>query len=215
MNFKDIINKGVKIKCSTEQRAKAFLAECEKHKIKWADGLNATEKTEWEHNKSETCYLIRDNKVYFCGCSFFSFLADYDYSDIEDLPKFVYVEINPDNIEQTYEAVDEFIQQHEYYKKHWTDEEIEEAKRISREIVLELFDKELTPVFDCYKDISKGGCIGVVVCKLLDHFTKHVKTETATSKGEDVPNRDIGKCVALCKLTNRPIPDFILNKNRT
>lgn len=39
-----------------------------------------------------------------------------------------------------------------------------------------------------------------------------VRENTAFCKDNDIFNVDIGMCVAACKVLNKPIPDFILNK---
>ena len=42
MNINKIINKRIAVCCDTEEKVKAFLAECEKAGVKWYDGRNPT-----------------------------------------------------------------------------------------------------------------------------------------------------------------------------
>lgn len=90
----------------------------------------------------------------------------------------------------------------------WTDDEIEKA----RGIVAYLADGIVYGGGDL-RFIPNGDLISAAVwTDSFDYGTQ--KSGTAKPYGEDVYNPWIGKCVALCKSMDEPIPDFIMNKNR-
>lgn len=60
----------IAVHCDTEEKAKAFLAECDKQGIKWHLGEKLTELTCWDDETKETCYINRwglqySNKSYY------------------------------------------------------------------------------------------------------------------------------------------------------
>ena len=75
---------------------------------------------------------------------------------------------------------------------HWTDAEIREAKELSYQMIL---DANRLICFGFYSDKTKA----------------YAQYESASSEPSnlDAYNRDIGVCVALCKLLGKPIPAFI------
>jgi hypothetical protein len=92
----------------------------------------------------------------------------------------------------------------------WTEGEILRAKDISHDILCEIFDN--------------GGCIDFtenyegctyVMANYYPHCGTCDGTIVAQAKNNDVFNEFIGKCVCLCKATKKPIPSFILNKNKS
>lgn len=91
----------------------------------------------------------------------------------------------------------------------WTPQEIEQAKQLSRELIMQMFDEgKCSPVFYvplAHNSVNLSLQFGIP-CKRA-HFI-------AKPYSGDVFNADIGKCVCLCKATGTPIPDFIKNKNR-
>lgn len=88
-------------------------------------------------------------------------------------------------------------------KYKWTEAEIKRADAIAKEILIDLYDKNISPVF----------YIGGTEINIRTDFGYPSKTKTVTAKcfKGDEPNEKIGKCVALCKLVGKKIPDFILN----
>lgn len=90
----------------------------------------------------------------------------------------------------------------------WTEEEIEKA----RGIVAYLADDVVYNGGDL-SFILDGYDISVTVWPCFPN-TVYSKRETARKHDKDIYNQWIGKCVALCKALDRPVPDFIMNKNR-
>lgn len=94
-------------------------------------------------------------------------------------------------------------------RRPWTPDEIACAKSLCLEIIEGLFDKSLSVKFDCngYK-----GLVNVFI--YLDGYPNQTYAAgSATACSNDEFDYTIGRCVALCKALDRPIPDFILNKN--
>ena len=113
--------------------------------------------------------------------------------------------IDPRDSAGAHRAVDKAIA--EYRKKYfdWTDEELKQARELFKELAAEwVLDKRNSLIF------------------FSSSFARNVQliTDTgfeiarATAKNDDVFNSTIGKVVCLCKALNKPIPDFINNKNR-
>ena len=113
--------------------------------------------------------------------------------------------IDPRDSAGAHRAVDEAIA--EYKKQHfdWTEEELEQARELFKELAAEwVLDKRNSFIF------------------FSSSFARNVQliTDTgfeiarATAKNDDVFNPTIGKVVCLCKALHKPIPDFINNKNR-
>ena len=113
--------------------------------------------------------------------------------------------IDPRDSAGAHRAVDEAIA--EYKKQHfdWTEEELKQARELFKELAAEwVLDRRKSLIF------------------LSNEFAKMVQLLTnagfeiarATVQNDDVYNPTIGKVVCLCKALNKPIPDFINNKNR-
>lgn len=113
--------------------------------------------------------------------------------------------IDPRDRAGAHRAVDEAIA--EYRKKYfdWTEEELKQARELFKELAAEwVLDKRNSLIF------------------FSSSFARNVQliTDTgfeiarATVQNDDVFNPTIGKVVCLCKALNKPIPDFINNKNR-
>lgn len=88
-------------------------------------------------------------------------------------------------------------------KHKWTETEIQRADAIAKEILIDLYDKNISPVFYINKvsiDVTCGF-----------GYPSLEKTATAKCFEGDEFNEKIGKCVALCKLVGKKIPNFILN----
>lgn len=127
----------------------------------------------------------------------------------------VQIVIDPRDPKSAHAAVSKACKEWKDKQRDWTEEEIKEAKRLSDEMVLELFHAGKSPMF------AYSGC-GNTVSEVKMKFGTWVGTWVGTYGeayyakvyGKDIPNLDIGKCVCLCKATGREIPDFILRKNR-
>lgn len=95
----------------------------------------------------------------------------------------------------------------------WTEEEIEKA----RGIVAYLADDIVYNGGDIrFFGGDKDGKHVIAVSVFTDCFAANTdKDGRAETRGKDSYNPWIGKCVALCKALDRPVPDFIMNKNRS
>ena len=110
--------------------------------------------------------------------------------------------IDPRDRARAHEAVDEAIA--EYRKKYfdWTDEELKQARELFKELAAEwVLDQNDILVFRRYEE--RITMETYAMCDIL-----------GMPRGNDVFNPIIGKVVCLCKALNKPIPDFINNKNR-
>lgn len=92
--------------------------------------------------------------------------------------------------------------------KEWTHNEIKKARNIVTEYMKMLASQRRTLIFETSKNSVK--------CSMIETKFNNLGLEVlceakATCKG-DMFNEDIGMCVAACKVLNKPIPDFILNK---
>lgn len=113
--------------------------------------------------------------------------------------------IDPRDSAGAHRAVDKAIA--EYKKQHfdWTEEELEQARELFKELAAEwVLDKRNSLIF-----FSSSFARNVQLIT-----TAGFEITRATAKNDDVFNPTIGKVVCLCKALNKPIPDFINNKNR-
>lgn len=92
--------------------------------------------------------------------------------------------------------------------KEWTQNEIRKARNIVTEYMKMLASQRRTLVFQFVG--QKTACAMVSVMADWNKLKK-IRFEWASCK-DDIFNEDIGMCVAACKVMNKPIPDFILNK---
>ena len=113
--------------------------------------------------------------------------------------------IDPTDSAGAHKAVDEAIAKYRKMYFDWTEEELEQARELFKELAAEwVLDKRNSLIF------------------FSSSFARNVQliTDTgfeiarATAKNDDVFNSTIGKVVCLCKALDKPIPDFINNKNR-
>lgn len=94
----------------------------------------------------------------------------------------------------------------------WTEDEIEKARGIVAYLADDVVYNGGDIRFFC-GDKDEKHVIAVSV--FTDCFDANTyKDGRAETHGKDSYNPWIGKCVALCKALDRPIPDFIMNKNR-
>ena len=114
--------------------------------------------------------------------------------------------IDPRDRAGAHRAVDKAIA--EYRKKYfdWTEEELKQARELFKELAAEcVLDNHQNLVF-AVNPYNKS------VRLLTTRF--RLELECAIAYNNDVFNPTIGKVVCLCKALNKPIPDFISNKNR-
>ncbi len=112
--------------------------------------------------------------------------------------------IDPRDRAGAHRAVDEAIA--EYKKQHfdWTEEELKQARELFKELAAEwVLDQNDILVF------SENQHKEEVRLEI-----RYLSDICGTPRGNDVFNPLIGKVVCLCKALNKPIPDFISNKNR-
>jgi hypothetical protein len=48
----------IAVHCDTEEKAKAFLAECEQRGLRWHDGQLPTKINPWSDEKVDTCIIV-------------------------------------------------------------------------------------------------------------------------------------------------------------
>lgn len=114
--------------------------------------------------------------------------------------------IDPRDSAGAHRAVDKAIA--EYKKKYfdWTEEELKQARELFKELAAEwVLDNHQNLVF-AVNPYNKS-------VRLLNTRFR-LELECAIAHNNDVFNPIIGKVVCLCKALNKPIPDFINNKNR-
>lgn len=112
--------------------------------------------------------------------------------------------IDPRDSAGAHRAVDEAIA--EYRKKYfdWTEKELKQARELFKELAAELvLDQNDILVFSENRHKEE---VRLEIRYLPDIL--------GTPRGNDVFNPLIGKVVCLCKALDKPIPDFINNKNR-
>lgn len=93
--------------------------------------------------------------------------------------------------------------------KDWTNNEIKKARHIVTEYIKMLARSRTTLVF--YTSTKSIKCC-LIKIQTNSSEIDVVRENTAFCKDNDIFNVDIGMCVAACKVLNKPIPDFILNK---
>lgn len=170
------------------------------------------EKTLDENNETRGMYFNGEMKR-MCGREFETDGYDdgrvrysgwYWVSDwLEPVKPKLTVEIDPDDPTEAHRIVSEAIKQYRY---GWTEDEIAEAIRVTDEEILKLHHEHKSPVFYCYSNAQR-------VVASLGFGTNRTGTvrEVRPCDG-DVFNEEIGRCVAICKLTGRKIPEFIMKK---
>ena len=160
--------------------------------------LNKVFTIEKAYELFKNAYEMRENKAYY----FYK-----DELELVDRNKEIKIDviIDPRDSDGAHRAVDKAIA--EYRKKYfdWTEEELKQARELFKELAAEwVLDRHKSLIF------------------LSNEFAKMVQLLTnagfeitrATVQNDDVYNPTIGKVVCLCKALNKPIPDYINNKNR-
>lgn len=134
-----------------------------------------------------------------------------EVEDFKNDPNTITITVRADNRELAHKCLDDAI--NEYEKKcEWTPAEIERAKDKTCSLLMRAYEKSLCPVF--YKKYSSDKT-PYVECRIsFGTFGKDRGATFAIPSGKDKFNWDIGRCVALCKAMNAPVPDFIKNKNK-
>lgn len=141
-------------------------------------------------------YKVRETDYYFNDC---------ELEPVEKNEK-IRIVIDPRDSAGAHRAVDEAIA--EYRKKYfdWTDEELKQARELFKELAAEwVLDNHQNLVF-AVNPYNKS-------VRLLNTSFR-LELECAIAHNNDVFNPLIGKVVCLCKALDKPIPDFINNKNR-
>lgn len=160
--------------------------------------LNKVFTIEKAYELFKNAYEMRENKAYY----FYK-----DELELVDRNKEIKIDviIDPRDSARAHEAVDEAIA--EYRKKYfdWTEEELKQARELFKELAEEWVLDRLKPL------IFYSSAYGKMV-QLLTNTGFEIAR--AKAKNDDVFNHIIGKVVCLCKALNKPIPDFINNKNR-
>ena len=121
------------------------------------------------------------------------------------------IEIDPADKAAAHKAVETAIAEHQRKVREWTEAEIEEATRLSDEMILELHHRHLSPVLGYKKSENKTV---LHLAKSDAESGRRWKEYTSSPRGDDPFDYDIGRCVCLCRATGRKIPAFIRNKNR-
>lgn len=85
MNIKSLIGKKIAVHCDTEEKAKAFLKECEKAGVEWCSGYKPTIHTNWQSYGADTCYdfWVNNDKLGFARINWFK---SKNYEIIEYTP---------------------------------------------------------------------------------------------------------------------------------
>lgn len=103
---------------------------------------------------------------------------------------------------------DKLIKETTKTDKDWTHNEIKKARNIVTEYMKMLASQRRTLIFETSKNPVECAMIET---KFNNSDIEVLREAKATCK-DDIFNEDIGMCVAACKVLNKPIPDFILNK---
>ena len=113
--------------------------------------------------------------------------------------------IDPRDSDGAHRAVDKAIAEYRQQHFDWTEEELEQARELFKELAAEwVLDKRNSLIFF-------SGSFARNVQLITDTGFEIAR---ATAKNDDVFNSTIGKVVCLCKALDKPIPDFINDKNR-
>lgn len=121
-----------------------------------------------------------------------------------------------------HKAVEDAIAEYKKKKAEWTGDELAQAEKLYKDYLAEFVNKGYIPVFTI-------GCHNMIFLKVFEnaHTIKFISNDDALEyifnlskhyftslTKDDVFNETIGKVVCLCKALDKPIPDFIKNKNR-
>ncbi len=208
-------NKNIVIACETSEQATEFFKLLEGIGLKrWDRGSKLSDKnTQWNEYKADTGYRIGKRGIVF---EFTPFLPNnytvYQFDKIElvndtEKPK-ITIEIDSTNKVTAYKAVEQAIAEYNN-PKDWTEDEIQQARRITEDLILNLHDDGYSPVF--YNSIA-GEC--EILCSLCYGYPSTAKSYTSKPKNGDFFNKHIGRCVAICHIAGKPVPQFILDKNK-
>ena len=139
-------------------------------------------------------YKVRETDYYFNDCEL----------ELVEKNEKIRIVIDPRDSAGAHKAVDEAIAK--YRKKYfdWTEEELKQARELFKELAAEwVLDRNDILVFKNNLHEERITLETYAMCDIL-----------VMPRGNDVFNPLIGKVVCLCKALNKPIPDFINNKNR-
>lgn len=222
--WKDFLDddKDIVINCQTEEQANELLKLLYEKGVTWFRGASLLKDNAFNEYKENTCYKYekKNKHIGICyshidtystpKCSNYDFYTIYKYSEIELVDKIskIAIEIDPTNKEAAHKAVEKAIAEYNNKPKDWTEEEIQQARRITEDLILNLHDDGLSPVFYYYKEFKK------IICTLKVGNPFNDVTYRAFPKENHIFNKHIGRCVAICHVAGKPVPDFIKNKNK-
>lgn len=139
-------------------------------------------------------YKVRETDYYFNDC---------ELEPVEKNEK-IRIVIDPRDSAGAHREVDEAIAKYRKMYFDWTEEELKQARELFKELAAEwVLDQNDILVFRNNRHEERITMETCAMCDIL-----------GMPRGNDVFNPIIGKVVCLCKALNKPIPDFINNKNR-
>lgn len=134
---------------------------------------------------------------------------------IAGLVNTVTIEIEPDDPTAAHAAVSDAISAYKKKQRDWTYSEIEQAKELSRNLILKLWDADISWFFNGSNAVEVSAYVPFGDNNKLPSVQfGGLNLYAAYPSGNDIFNEHIGKCVCLCKLTNTPVPKFIIDKNK-
>lgn len=131
-------------------------------------------------------------------------------------PEKLTLEFDPTNQKASHEAlskmIEEYKKEQERKSREWTQDELDEAVRLIKELSVEVYSEyDSFPTFYYSEEWGSTSVLNWYGDCRVEEFVRQIST--ACSK-DDVFSVDIGRCVALHKLLQKPIPDFIMNKGK-
>lgn len=106
-----------------------------------------------------------------------------------------------------HKAVENAIAEYKKKKAEWTEDELAQAEKLYKDYLAEFVDRGHIPEFEVFKVLNVKE-VQLYVLKKATFSLPWITCEYDTEK------LCIGKVVCLCKALDKPIPDFIKNKNR-
>lgn len=202
------VDEEIGVLCKTKDEAEDFCKESHRRGLDWSAGNSRGEETFW--NGEAVTYTRSRYTEWKTDLSFLGIKKVIPWSDY--MGKRIVVKIDPEDPKAAHKAVNDAIKAYQVEEREkaraWTPEEIAEATRITDKLILDLHHRGFSPVFYEFPEEIR------VTLRIGYPATKSKKDcGISTPKGYDIFNREIGRCVALCKATGTKIPDFIVKKN--
>lgn len=82
-NWEEFENGKTAVYCDTEEKAKDFLRECDKHNLKWVSGDKAIEFNPWGEYRERTTITHRHNYLSYSTKEFFTDVQIIDWEIIK------------------------------------------------------------------------------------------------------------------------------------